>query len=51
VRGPARFASGTAVVRLDWELGRETTALYNLLIEFDGERISIPGFWGEVRRP
>jgi hypothetical protein len=51
VRGPARFASGAAVVRLDWELGRETTALYNLLIELDGEQISIPGFSGEIRRP
>ena len=49
VRGPARFESGPAEVRLDWNLTNGHAALFNVLIEAGGEQISVPGFTGEFR--
>jgi hypothetical protein len=49
VRGPARFESGPAEVRLDWDLTNDHAALFNVLIEAGGEQISVPGFTGELR--
>ncbi len=49
VRGPAKFSYGSAEVRLDWDLSKQSPALFNVLILSGGEQTSIPGFTGEVR--
>jgi hypothetical protein len=50
VKGSAQFEKGIAQVRLDWDLANDRAALYNVLIEAEGEQISLPGFTGEIRR-
>lgn len=49
VRGTARFANGTADLRLDWDLANDRVALNNVLIDMGGEQTSIPGFTGAIR--
>jgi hypothetical protein len=49
VRGPARFTSSAADVRLDWDLTPAQAALSNILIDQAGGQTSIPGFTGEIR--
>lgn len=49
IRGPAQFETGTAQVRLDWDLANGHAALFSVLIESGGGQISVPGFTGEIR--
>ena len=49
VSGPARFDTGTVRMRVDWDLAQGRAALFNVQIEHNNERSSIPGFSGRVR--
>jgi hypothetical protein len=49
IQGPAQFETGSAQVRLDWDLANDHAALSNILIETAGGQISVPGFTGEIR--
>lgn len=50
VKGSAQFEKGFAQLRLDWDLSNDRPALSNVLIEAEGEQISLPGFTGDIRR-
>jgi hypothetical protein len=50
ISGPAVFDSGSAKVRLDWDLGSGRPKLFNLQVERGESIASIPGFTGTVFR-